>query len=304
MIKQIFTTIIFTIFVTTSLQSNNLLNTENKKLSYSFGYTMGESLLKNHNTQLEADIIINGIEDAFSNKKPLIDEYEIMKKIYNDTYKDTQKHSKTPNEKNSLSKKENQELSYSLGYKTAKQFINSKKQLNIQIITSGLKDIILNKKPKLTKIKMDKIILEFNENRKKEIIKKQKALKQANIDFLISNKKKKGIRSLKSGLQYKIIDYGTGEISPKKTDTVTIHFSGKLIDGTIFNSSYERKKPLTLSLDRFIPGFKEILLKMRVGDKWRVFIPTELSRALHAVAPRVPQDSTLIFDIELLKISK
>ena len=121
--------------------------------------------------------------------------------------------------------------------------------------------------------------------------------------FLAENAKKEGVKTLPSGLQYKVLKKGKGGKSPKLTDTVVAHYRGTLLDGTEFDSSYRRNEPLELPVGGVIPGWIEALQLMHVGDKWQLFIPSDL-----AYGPRgtpggpIPPNSTLIFDIELLGI--
>ena len=103
--------------------------------------------------------------------------------------------------------------------------------------------------------------------------------------------------------QYKILKSGTGE-SPKKTDTVTVNYTGTLIDGTVFDSSVERGEPATFPLDHVIPGWTEALQLMKVGDKWRIFLPANLAYGDQSPSPKIGPNSTLIFEVELLKIEK
>lgn len=135
----------------------------------------------------------------------------------------------------------------------------------------------------------------------KEIKEKQFA---ANItestNFLKANKKKKGVKTLPNGLQYKVITKGSGK-TPTKDDTVKVHYKGTLIDGTEFDSSYERDEPFVTKLDGVIKGWQEIIPLMPVGSKWEVYIPYELGYADNEVGS-IPPFSTLIFEIELLGI--
>ncbi len=126
--------------------------------------------------------------------------------------------------------------------------------------------------------------------------------KQAGDAFLAQNKKKEGVVTLKSGLQYKIIKSGSGA-SPKATDKVTTHYRGTLIDGTEFDSSYSRNEPTTFPVNGVIPGWVEALQLMHVGDKWQLFIPSKLAYGEQAVGGKIKPNSTLIFEIELLKIN-
>jgi FKBP-type peptidyl-prolyl cis-trans isomerase FklB len=121
--------------------------------------------------------------------------------------------------------------------------------------------------------------------------------------FLAQNAKKVGVIITASGLQYKVIQSGTGE-SPKLTDRVKVHYHGTLIDGTVFDSSVQRGQPISFPVNGVIPGWVEALQLMKVGDKWRLFIPAKLAYGDQSPSPAIPPNSALIFEVELLGIEK
>jgi FKBP-type peptidyl-prolyl cis-trans isomerase FklB len=121
--------------------------------------------------------------------------------------------------------------------------------------------------------------------------------------FLAENKKKDGVKTLKSGLQYKIIKAGTGA-SPKAEDTVVTHYRGNLINGQVFDSSYTRGQPATFPVSGVIKGWTEALQKMKVGGKWQLFIPSDLAYGDHGAGQVIGPNAVLIFEIELLEIKK
>jgi FKBP-type peptidyl-prolyl cis-trans isomerase len=135
----------------------------------------------------------------------------------------------------------------------------------------------------------------------KQIAAAEKNLK-AGEAFLAANAKKEGVKTTASGLQYKVIKAGTGA-SPKPTDIVKVHYTGTLVDGTVFDSSVQRGEPATFPVNGVIPGWTEALQLMKVGDKWQLVIPSKL--AYGEQGPRaIGPNSTLIFDVELLGIEK
>ena len=115
-----------------------------------------------------------------------------------------------------------------------------------------------------------------------------------------ANKEKEGVKTLPSGLQYKVLTAGSGK-TPKATDEVTVQYRGSFIDGTEFDSSYKRGKPLTLQLDNVIPGWKEPLLLMQEGAKWQLFIPPEMAYGDQGMGA-IPPNATLIFELELVSV--
>ena len=105
-----------------------------------------------------------------------------------------------------------------------------------------------------------------------------------------------------SGLKYRVLKHGTGTVSPKAMDTVTVHYQGTLLDGTVFDSSIERGQPATFPLNQVIPGWTEGLQLMKVGDKFRFEIPPNLAYGPNSPSPKIPPNSTLVFEVELLAI--
>lgn len=125
--------------------------------------------------------------------------------------------------------------------------------------------------------------------------------KKTGEDFLAENKNKEGVKTLPSGLQYQVLQEGSGK-SPSKTDTVTTHYHGTLIDGTVFDSSYERNEPATFPVSGVIAGWTEALQMMKEGAKWRLFIPANLAYGAQGAGSDIGPHSTLIFDVELLSV--
>jgi len=122
-------------------------------------------------------------------------------------------------------------------------------------------------------------------------------------EFLSSNKKKAGVVTLPDGLQYKVLTTGKGK-KPELTDIVVVNYSGKLIDGTEFDSSYKRGEPATFPVGAVIPGWVEALQLMPVGSKWEVYIPSNLAYGEQGAPPAIGPNETLVFTIELLDAKK
>ncbi|MDH0449558.1 FKBP-type peptidyl-prolyl cis-trans isomerase [Shewanella bicestrii] len=121
-------------------------------------------------------------------------------------------------------------------------------------------------------------------------------------EFLAQNKTQEGVKTTVSGLQYQVLQQGTGTVHPKASDTVTVHYHGTLIDGTVFDSSVERGEPIAFPLNRVIKGWTEGVQLMVEGDKYRFFIPSELAYGNRSTG-KIGGGSVLIFDVELLKIN-
>lgn len=156
-----------------------------------------------------------------------------------------------------------------------------------------------DEKAQMTAEEANEIIQKFFEE--KEMAKHQVTI-DAGKKFLSDNAVKEGIQTTESGLQYKVLEEGSGE-KPAATDRVTVHYEGRLIDGTVFDSSYERGEPATFGLNQVIPGWTEALQLMKEGGKWEIYLPQELAYGARQ-AGQIPPYSTLIFKVELIKIEK
>ncbi len=133
--------------------------------------------------------------------------------------------------------------------------------------------------------------------------KKNDAVKAKGVAFLAANKKREGVITLPDGLQYEVIKKGdSNSATPKLQDTVVAHYAGTLIDGKKFDNSYDRGEPITIAVGGVIRGWTEILQLMHIGDKWKVFIPSELGYGDRGAGADIPGGSTLIFELELLVI--
>ena len=127
-------------------------------------------------------------------------------------------------------------------------------------------------------------------------------MKAPQIEYLEQNKTKEGVQVTESGLQYKVLESGDGA-SPADTDTVTVHYSGRLIDGTEFDSSYKRGEPAQFPVNGVIAGWTEALQLMKEGDKWELTIPYEIAYGARGSGQSIPPYATLVFDVELIKVN-
>lgn len=128
-------------------------------------------------------------------------------------------------------------------------------------------------------------------------------MRKKNLDFLTENAKNTDVKTTPTGLQYKVLTVGTGAI-PTETDSVKVHYEGRLIDGTVFDSSLARNEPALFSVNQVIPGWTEALMMMPVGSKWIVYIPQELAYGERGAGANIPPFSTLVFEVELISIEK
>lgn len=199
-----------------------------------------------------------------------------------------------------------QKAAYALGVDIAESFKKQGIELDSNNVIQGLKDGLSGNKTAITKAEMTQALNDFKaqliEKQKKELKVVAGKNKELGDAFLAENKTKQGVITLDSGLQYKVISKGDGA-APKATDKVTTHYRGTLIDGTEFDSSYSRNKPATFPVNGVISGWTEALQLMHEGDKWQLFIPADLAYGERSVGAKIKPNSTLIFDIELIKVN-
>jgi FKBP-type peptidyl-prolyl cis-trans isomerase len=175
------------------------------------------------------------------------------------------------------------------------------------ILSRGLRDAFSNGKTVLTEDEARTVLTQLqNDLRKKQQEAGQQAgaaNKSQGLAFLEANKAKEGMVTLPSGLQYKVLQGGTGP-KPVATDQVVCNYRGTLLDGTEFDSSYKRGQPATFPVNRVIKGWTEALQLMPEGSKWQIFVPAELAYGDSGAGPQIGPGATLIFEIELISIQK
>ena len=200
-------------------------------------------------------------------------------------------------EKSPQLKDQKDKVSYSIGMQIGFNLGRQKVDVNPDILAAGIKDAIAGK-PQLTPDQTKDIMAQFEkdmEQKQKEVGEKNKT---EGTKYLEENKKKAGVKTTASGLQYKVVKDGTGA-QPKATDMVTVNYRGTLIDGTEFDSSYKRGQPATFPVNGVIKGWTEALQLMKQGSKYQLFIPSTLAYGERAMGPDIGPNSTLIFEVEL-----
>ena len=208
---------------------------------------------------------------------------------------------------------ETDKVSYSIGTQIADSLKRQGTEINLEALFRGLKDGMAGGKMAMTQDEMRQVMMAFRTKMMAKQQERQKAdqLRQqidgpknlaAGMAFLAANAKKKGVKVLPSGLQYRVIEAGIGK-TPTAGDTVRTHYRGTLIDGTEFDSSYKKNTPVEFGVTQVIKGWTEALQLMKEGAKWQLFIPANLAYGERG-RPSIPSNSTLIFDIELLAIVK
>ena len=202
-------------------------------------------------------------------------------------------------------KSENDKVSYSIGLDIGSTFKKQKMDINLEILTAGMKDGVSGKTPLLNEAQVKETMAAFS----KSMVEKQAAeAKEASAKnaaagekFLAENKTKEGVKTTASGLQYKVMKEGTGA-SPKETDMVVVNYKGTLINGTEFDSSYKRNEPATFPVNRVIKGWTEALLLMKPGAKYQIFVPASLGYGERGAGQDIGPNETLIFDVELVSV--
>jgi FKBP-type peptidyl-prolyl cis-trans isomerase FklB len=198
-------------------------------------------------------------------------------------------------------------ISYCIGLDIGQNLKNQSIEVTPEILARGIKDLLDSNKKVLTEEQVQKVMKEFQNQLMAKQNKKMKADGEKNKKegeaFLAENKKIKGVVTLPSGLQYKIIKAGTGK-KPKENQTVTVNYRGTLIDGTEFDNSIKSGQPATFPVNGVIKGWVEALQLMAVGSKWQLFIPPDLAYGESGAGGEIGPDATLIFEIELLSIDK
>jgi len=196
-------------------------------------------------------------------------------------------------------------ISYGIGMSLGTDFKAQGIEIDPEVMAQAIKDVTTGGKTLMTEDEVRKVITDFQ----KELAAKQEAkAKEGGIKnlkdgqaFLAENGKKAGVVTLPSGLQYKIEKKGPGK-KPGPNDSVTVHYKGTLIDGTEFDSSYKRGEPVSFPVGGVIPGWTEALQLMEEGSKWQLFIPANLAYGERGAGAQIGPNSTLIFEVELLKV--
>ena len=197
-------------------------------------------------------------------------------------------------------------VSYALGLGIGRQLSQmGATDLNIDDFAQAIKDVLAGDQPKVADQEAQQIVQEFFQaqeaKQRAAAAEKGKAARQAGEEYLAANAKKEGVVTLPSGLQYMVLNEGTGK-KPKATDKVKCHYEGMLIDGAMFDSSIQRREPAVFPLNQVIAGWTEGLQLMTEGSKYRFFIPYSLGYGEHGAGTSIPPFSALIFDVELIEV--
>ena len=193
-------------------------------------------------------------------------------------------------------------LSYAFGILLAQETMRMGVDgLKLDDVTDSLRSMLEGKQLKMSLREAQTTLNEYFSHREEQEQAKGKANKEAGEKYLAENKKKEGVIETSSGLQYKVLQEGTGR-QPKATDSVKCHYEGFLIDGTVFDSSVQRGEPATFPLQGVIAGWTEGLQLMKEGAKYRFFIPYRLAYGEGGAGGSIPPYATLVFDVELIEV--
>jgi FKBP-type peptidyl-prolyl cis-trans isomerase FklB len=194
-----------------------------------------------------------------------------------------------------------EKISYIIGRDMASNLKKQGIEIEAESFVKGLKEVIAGQPSSLTQQDVQTAMMALQQEMQQKQGAKGSENKQAGEAFLAENKNQEGVKTLPSGLQYQVLEEGTGK-SPAASDKVTTHYHGTLIDGTVFDSSYERGQPATFPVNGVIAGWTEALQLMKEGAKWRLFIPANLAYGEQGAGDAIGPNTALIFDVELISV--
>lgn len=201
-----------------------------------------------------------------------------------------------------------QKLSYAMGLDLGEYFKSLDASFDLDVLQQGIRDGYHGNPPLLTPAQTAELQQEFAKNQQEKQIRTTLAMIEKNRneaeEFLKDNKAKEGVVETASGLQYKVMDKGPGGVKPQPSDTVKVQYTGTLLNGTEFDSSYKRNEPAVFQVDQVITGWQEALPLMEVGAKHELYIPPDLAYGDRGVPPVIEPGSMLIFQVELLEIQE
>lgn len=205
-----------------------------------------------------------------------------------------------------MEKKELNRISYALGLSMGNNFRSSGiEEIDVADFADGVAAVFSGEKPRMSydeaKEEIRKYFTAMEEKQHKAAEEMGKVNREAGASFLAENAKRPEVKVTATGLQYEVVTEGDGP-RPERGDQVKVHYTGRLIDGTVFDSSVERGEPATFGVTQVIPGWVEALQLMKAGSKWRLYIPSALAYGPQGAGGVIGPDATLIFDVELLEV--
>lgn len=198
------------------------------------------------------------------------------------------------------------ELSYALGYEAGVDLGHRKLEVDIATVLRGVQDGFSRKKPEYSPQAMQQVIQAMQDRMVAEARAAYEKLAAANLAkarrYFAENKVKPGVVTLPSGVQYKVLGGSDGDKSPTMDSQVTLQYRGQFLDGTVFDNTEDRGKPVVFPVNQMIPGWRQIITRMHVGDHWQVFIPPDQAYGIRGEPPRIGPNEALVFDIHLLGV--
>lgn len=202
-------------------------------------------------------------------------------------------------------KTQSDSASYLFGYQLGGQFAKTKIELNTDMLMAGFNDAKADKKAQITDSAAmalsESLQRQLSKTMEEEAAKAAEPMRKKSAEYLAANKTKEGVITTASGLQYKVITMGTGK-KPTSTSTVTVHYTGKLVDGKVFDSSIKRGEPATFQANQVIPGWQEAIMLMPKGSKFELCIPANLAYGDRGAGDVIPGGAALVFEVELLDV--
>ena len=202
-------------------------------------------------------------------------------------------------------------LSYAIGYQIGSQFVDAKPQsgipeVDIATLQRAIQDAYSKRPPTVSMQAMHQQLSAFNQQLRTDAQAEFERVAETNARksaaYMARNAKLSGVVSLPSGIQYSVLKKGDGKANPTVSSTVVVNYRGMLVDGTEFDSTWAHGAPVSFTVDRVIPGWRDVIPRMRVGDRWKVVIPPQLAYGKEGALPRIGPNEALVFEIELLAI--
>jgi FKBP-type peptidyl-prolyl cis-trans isomerase FklB len=205
-----------------------------------------------------------------------------------------------------LEKADKAKLSYAIGYQIGSQFADGKPDVDIPTLQRAIQDAYAKRQPAVSMQDMHQQLHLLGRQMHADALAEFRRIADENArkgaEYMAHNKLQPGVVQLTSGIQYAVLQKGTGTVSPTVTGTVTVNYRGMLIDGTEFDSTWAHGAPVSFPVNGVIPGWRDVIPRMHVGDRWRVVIPPQLAYGEHGALPRIGPNEALVFEIELLDI--
>ncbi len=198
-------------------------------------------------------------------------------------------------------KTKQEKLGYAIGMNIGTNMKQQKMDIDADQLAAGLTAVLKGEKTVLSDEEMAQVLTAFQQEMQMKQMADMASAAVKSEEYLINNGKQEGVVTLASGLQYKVLQAGTGAM-PAAAAKVEVHYRGTLIDGTEFDSSYKRGEPASFPVNGVIAGWTEALQLMKEGAKWHLVIPADLAYGERGAPPMIPPNSTLVFDVELLKV--